>query len=137
MEHVVAYTIAMPLVLAADAVWLGLAVPMFYRRRIGTLLRWPPRWGAVTLFYLVYPAGLVFFAVSTGFNSGGPTIAAFHGLLFGFFVYLTCNALLLAVVDGYDAMVAALETLRGALTALVVSALTIAMLGKILPLTVG
>lgn len=137
MDHLVAYAIALPLMLAADAVWLGLAVPLFYRRRIGRLLRQPPRWGAAALFYLVYPAGLVFFAVSTGFDSGGPTIAAFHGLLFGFFTYFTYNATNLAVMDGYDALVAAIDTAWGSLMGMVVAALTVEVLARVSPLTVG
>lgn len=137
MDHVIAYTIALPLLLAADAVWLGVAVPLFYRRRIGRLLRWPPRWGAAALFYLLYPAGLVFFAVSTGFESGGPTIAAFHGTLFGFFAYLACNARTLAVLDGHDALAAAVDTAWGTMTGMVVSAMTIEILARVSPLTVA
>ena len=137
MDHLVAYAIALPLMLAADAVWLGLAVPLLYRRRIGQLLRQPPRWGVAALFYLIYPAGLVFFAVSTGFDSGGPTIAAFHGALFGFFTYFTYNATNLAILDGYDGLVAAVDTAWGTAMGMAVSAVTIEVLARVSPLTVG
>ena len=72
-----------------------------------------PRWGVAAIFYLLYVAGLVYFAISQGWQAGSWQTAALNGALLGFFCYLTYNATNLSVMKGYDGVVAVLDTAGG------------------------
>jgi len=48
---------------ALDAMWLGWLGLDFYRQEIGSLLLDSPKRAPALLFYLLYPAGLVFLAL--------------------------------------------------------------------------
>ena len=121
MKFVYAYGIALVLFLALDALWLGVIARSFYSSRIGELLLAQPRWGVAAVFYAVYVVGIVYFAVAAGMAQQSVSLAALNGALFGFFAYLTYNATNLAVMKGYDPVVALVDTgwgtLVGALTA--------------------
>jgi uncharacterized membrane protein len=44
---------------------------------------------AAAVFYLLYPVGLVIFAIAPGLKSGGAVTAGMYGALFGAFTYGT------------------------------------------------
>lgn len=121
MKFVYAYGIALVLFLALDVLWLGVIARSFYSSRIGELLLAQPRWGVAAVFYAVYVVGIVYFAVAAGMAQQSVSLAALNGALFGFFAYLTYNATNLAVMKGYDPVVAMVDTgwgtFVGALTA--------------------
>jgi uncharacterized membrane protein len=125
MKYAGAYGIALVIFLAIDAVWLGIVARGFYASRMGELLLDQPRWGVAVIFYAVFVVGLVYFAISTGMESGDWRTAAFNGALFGFFCYLTYDATNLAVLKGYDPVVAVVDTIWGGVLGGVVSGSTI------------
>jgi uncharacterized membrane protein len=131
MNYLAAYLIALVIFLILDAIWLSVVARHVYMPRIGELLLDRPKWLVAGLFYVLYVAGLLIFAISSGFNSGGPVIAAFWGALFGFFTYLTYNATNLATLKGYDPMIAVLDTAWGTCLGAVVSFGTIAALARL------
>ena len=128
MKYAAAYGIALVIFLALDALWLGVVARGFYMSRIGDLILDNPRWAVAGLFYVLYIAGLVYFAISTGF-AGGARIAALNGALFGFFAYLTYNATNLSTLKGYDGAFATVDTLWGTFLGAAVSSLTIVVMG--------
>lgn len=133
MKYALPYGIALVIFLALDALWLGLVARGFYAERMGALMADPPRWGVAAIFYAFYVAGLVYFAISTGMNGGGWQAAALNGALFGFFCYLTYDATNLAVMKGYDPLLAIVDTIWGTLLSATASAGTVvilAMLGR-------
>ena len=129
MKYAAPYGIALVIFLALDALWLGLVARGFYAERMGELMADPPRWGVAALFYAVYIVGLVYFAISTGMNGGGWQTAALNGALYGFFCYLTYDATNLAVLKGYDPLLAVVDTIWGTVLTGTVSAVTVLILG--------
>jgi uncharacterized membrane protein len=75
--------------LGIDAVWLTLAAQRLYRPLMGDLLRERFDVLPALLFYVVYVAGIVVFAVAPAFNTGRWTTATLHGVLLGFLAYAT------------------------------------------------
>jgi len=128
MKYLVAYVIALVIFLILDAIWLGLVARGFYMGRIGELILDQPRWGIAVIFYAVYIVGLVYFAISTGMDTGAPLTAGINGALFGFFAYLTYNFTNLSTLKGYDGMVAVVDTSWGTVMGFVVSFLTVVLL---------
>lgn len=79
-----------------DFLWLGVIARSWYRDGIGHLMAASPNWGAAAAFYLLYPIGLVIFAV---LPSGGDWLRALTlGALFGLFCYGTYDVTNLAIL---------------------------------------
>ena len=96
--------------LAIDALWLGVVARDLYRQDMGILMATQPRWAAAAAFYLAYPLGLVIFAVKPALetasgasagNGGSLGRALLLGGLFGLFAYGTYDLTNLAVVQDW------------------------------------
>ncbi|MEP4751516.1 MAG: DUF2177 family protein, partial [Nitratireductor sp.] len=127
-DYLSAYGVALVLFLIADGLWLGIAGPRVYRPRIGAILRDSPLIAPAAVFYLLYVAGLVYFAVADNLAGGTVLAGARDGALFGFFCYLTFNATSLALIRGYDRTIAVLDTGWGAVLGGLVAGATVAIM---------
>ena len=74
-----------------DAAWLSRMGPTFYKSQLGEMMLARPRFDAAIAFYLIYIAGIVFFAVAPAFGHGGTgwKTALGYGAVLGFFAYAT------------------------------------------------
>ena len=131
MSYVLAYAIAVVVFLAVDLAWLGLIAKGFYADRMGGLLRDKPRWGVAIAFYALYVAGLVYFAIAPAMAGGDWQGAVLNGALFGFFTYLTYDFTNLAVLKGYDPLVAVVDTLWGTVLGATVAGVTTVVLAAL------
>ena len=75
--------------LAIDAIWLTVAAQRLYRPLIGDMLVEKFRLTPAALFYLLYIAGIVVFAIAPAIASGRWATALVKGALFGLFAYAT------------------------------------------------
>lgn len=100
--------------LAVDYVWLTRLAEPFYRNRIGHLLRDEPLLGGAALFYLLYIAGIVVFAVSPGVERESLSSTARRGAFLGLFAYGTFDLTSFAMFEGFAAEVVAVDLLWGA-----------------------
>lgn len=75
--------------LAIDSVWLTLTASRLYKPLLGDLLMDGFRPAPAILFYLIYIAGIIFFAIQPAFATGRWTTAALYGAAFGFCAYAT------------------------------------------------
>ena len=83
-----------------DMVWLRLIAVSWYQQGMGPLLTNSPNLWAAAAFYLMFPAGLLIFAVIP--SAGAPLVKAVTtGVLFGFFAYATYDLTALAVIKGW------------------------------------
>lgn len=71
-----------------DAIWLS-NMGGWYRRMMGDLLLPEFRLMPAMVFYFLFLAGLIIFAVAPALTSGKLTTALLYGALFGFFTYVT------------------------------------------------
>lgn len=74
---------------ALDALWLRWAGPNLYRPALGELLAPSFRPAPAIVFYLLYVAALVWFAVRAGHAGGGIGAALLNGALLGAICYAT------------------------------------------------
>ena len=88
-----------------DLVWLGVVAKPLYQRGIGHLMTEQPVLWAAALFYLLYPVGLVVFAVLpnavNGMVSSGWMGSLLAGALFGLIAYATYDLTNLATLRGW------------------------------------
>lgn len=106
------YLIALPVFFAIDMIWLGWLAVDFYQHHIGHLLG-PVNWLAAALFYLLFIAGIVLFAVRPGLQSGTAKQAALWGGLYGFFTYATYDLTNMATLQGWPWTVVIADILWG------------------------
>ncbi len=112
-KYVIAYAVCAVVMVAIDAVWLGFIALEFYQRTIGHLLAARPDFGAAALFYVLYIAGLVIFAVRPGLDSGRWQRAAGFGALYGLFCYMTYDLTNVATLRDFPWRVAAVDIVWG------------------------
>jgi uncharacterized membrane protein len=98
---VVAYVATLVVFCGVDFVWLAFIAKDFYRDRIGHLMAESPDWTAAGLFYLVYIAGLLYFAVLPALRANAWTRATVQAAFFGYFAYATYDLTNLATLKGW------------------------------------
>ena len=89
MRYALASLITAVVFLALDFGWLTLMGQRLYQAEIGQLLAKSPRLAPAIAFYLIYVAGLVFFAVRPGLEGGDLNTVALNAAVMGFVAYAT------------------------------------------------
>lgn len=123
-----AYVLTAATFLAMDAVWLTLATDWLYRPAIGHLMAPTVTWGAAVLFYALYIAGLVIFAVSP---SASPAGALGRGALLGLMAYGAYDLTNQATLQGWPWKVTLIDLVWGATVSGVSSAVSAAAIGRL------
>jgi uncharacterized membrane protein len=100
--------------LVLDAVWLGLLARDLYQEGIGPLMRAQPLWAAALAFYLMYAAGLVWFAVRPQRDQPLVRRAALAGALLGLVAYGTYDLSNLATLNGWPVHIVLVDMVWGA-----------------------
>ncbi|MES2530294.1 MAG: DUF2177 family protein [Pseudomonadota bacterium] len=100
-KHLVAWAATFIVMLVIDGLWLGVIAKNLYQQGMGDLMASPPRLGFAAAFYLLYPIGLVFFAVLPGVEADSVWRGALVGALFGLFAYGTYDLTNSAVVRNW------------------------------------
>ena len=88
-RYVVAYLVTLIAMVAIDAVWLSTMADRLYRPVMGDMLAPQFRLVPAIVFYLIYPAGLVFLAVRPALRQGALSAAILSGAVMGFTAYAT------------------------------------------------
>ncbi|ANH07758.1 DUF2177 family protein [Shinella sp. HZN7] len=86
---VIAYLAAGIAFLIVDAIWLTTMADTLYRPLLGDKLEAQFRLAPAIAFYLIYVAGIVFFAVLPALQGGGLSKAALNGAVLGLVAYAT------------------------------------------------
>ena len=107
------YAVTLPIFFAIDLVWLGVVARTFYRRHLGHLLAAEVNWPAAIVFYLVFIAGIVLFAVRPALETHSAMRALTYGALFGFFTYATYDLTNHATMRDWPAIVTVVDLAWG------------------------
>ena len=89
MTNLIAYVAALVVFVVIDMLWLGTMAGRFYKPILGDILAPQFNMAAAGVFYLIYPIGLVIFAINPALKAGAVSTALLYGALFGFFTYAT------------------------------------------------
>ena len=92
------YLLTVPVFFIIDLLWLGVVARGLYRKELGFILSPQVNWAAAVVFYLIYIAGIIFFAVRPAYAACSWTQAAYLGALFGFFTYATYDLTNMATI---------------------------------------
>ena len=110
-RYLLPYLATLIVLAVLDFLWLGVIAKNFYREGIGHLMAPEPNWGAAAAFYLLYPVGIVIFAVLA--SEGEWLKALTLGALFGLFCYGTYDLSNMAVLKDWPLQVTAVDIAWG------------------------
>ncbi|HEX8348530.1 MAG TPA: DUF2177 family protein [Hymenobacter sp.] len=95
------YAAVFTVMLLVDMLWLRVIAVSWYQEGMGPLLAEKPNLWAAAAFYLLFPLGIVIFAIMLPGNYATLWQVAAYGALFGFFAYATYDLTNLAVVKNW------------------------------------
>ena len=127
---IITYLITLVAFVAIDMVWLVWLARATYVAEIGDLLRKQPNFAAALAFYLVFAAGLVFFAVSPGLKSGSLFQTMALAAALGFVAYSTYDLTNLSVMNGFGVKIAIIDLLWGTCLSAITSAVAYLLVSK-------
>ena len=107
------YVLTVPVFFAIDMLWLGVFAKGFYRRKLGFILSDDVNWAAAVVFYLLFIAGILIFAVRPALNENSWVQAVIFGALFGFFTYATYDLTNLATIKHWPLVVVVVDIFWG------------------------
>jgi len=101
--YIIAYVSVTVAFLALDGLWLGLIAKQFYAQQLGDLMRRDFLLVPALLFYLIYSAGLVWFAVMPVLSGSSLLAVGLSGAFLGLIAYGTYNMTNLATLNNWPA----------------------------------
>ncbi len=108
-----AYLAAALVMAALDLAWLGFAAKAFFEPAVGSLMAEKTNYAAAVLFYVLYIAGILLFAVTPALRGGGWTTALALGAAFGFFAYMTYDLTNMATLRLWPVHLAVIDVAWG------------------------
>ena len=118
------YISTVPIFFMVDILWLGVIARGFYRRHLGFILSPEVNWTAAVIFYLMYIAGILYFAVQPAIVTNSWRQAAILGALFGFFTYATYDLTNLATIKNWPMIIVIIDILWGVCLCTLVSTIS-------------
>jgi uncharacterized membrane protein len=122
MSYFVAYLTVLIVFGAIDAGWLTTMGPLLYRPTLGDILLPGLRVAPAIFFYLVYPLGVVVFAVMPGFRAASPPTTLVLALLFGALAYATYDLTNYATLRNWTWQITLVDICYGAIASGVAAA---------------
>jgi uncharacterized membrane protein len=96
-----------------DAVWLK-SMSKFYRNHLGHLMADKPHLGYAVAFYVLYIAGILFFALTPALERGSWLTALGYGAALGTFAYATYDLTNAATLKDWPLSIVVADILWGA-----------------------
>ena len=118
------YALTVPVFFIIDLIWLGVVAKGFYQKNLKYILSPNVNWTAAIIFYLMYIAGILIFAVVPGVAKDSVRHAALWGALFGFFTYATYDLTNLALLKDWPINIVVVDILWGMVLCTVVSTIS-------------
>lgn len=133
LPSVIGYVITLVTFVAIDLTWLGIMAPRFYTPTLGDIglasVNLPP----AIAFYLLYPLGLVIFAVEPALRSGTAGTALLYGALFGFFTYATYDLTNQATLRNWTSSLSVVDIAWGTVLGATASLIAFAAVARMFP----
>ena len=118
------YAIATVFFFAIDMLWLGVIAKKLYREKLGFILSDEVNWTAALVFYFIYIAGILFFAVYPALRNFSWQTALLNGAVLGFLCYATYDLTNMATIAKWPLQIVLIDIVWGTVLTGSVSILT-------------
>ena len=122
--YLVCYVISLLIFAVLDIIWLMVMGAALYRPLLGDILAPAVRLGPAIVFYLLYPIGLVVFAIAPALKADSLSTALILGALFGVLTYATYDLTNFATLRNWTLQLTLIDITYGAFMGAVVCGLT-------------
>ena len=127
------YLVALVTFVMVDMAWLGTMASRFYKPALGDIaiagVNLPP----AVVFYVIYPIGLVIFAIEPALRSSSWVNALIYGALFGFFTYATYDLSNQATLRNWTLSLTTVDVAWGTFLGAFTSVVTFWVISRVLP----
>jgi uncharacterized membrane protein len=107
--HLLSYFVTLIVLVGLDFVWLGRMGDAVYRPIMGDMALSGFRIAPAVVFYLLFVAGVVYFAVAPALAGGGAGAAALNGAVFGLCAYATYDLTNQATLKNWSTLLSVLD----------------------------
>lgn len=114
MPYVAAYMGAAVVFCVMDFIWLTIIAKNFYQTHMGDLMAIEIKIVPAIIFYIIYLAGLVLFAISPALREQNWLVAAGLGLLLGIVAYASYDLTNLATLKSWSISLTLVDIVWGA-----------------------
>lgn len=121
LKLIISYLLTTVVFFAVDMAWLGFIAKDLYKKYLGSFLSDQVNWPAAIIFYLLFIAGIFYFAILPAVEKNSLAKAVIAGALFGFFTYATYDLTNLATLKNWPLTIVFIDIAWGALLTAVVS----------------
>lgn len=118
---IIAYISSLLAFAILDAAWLWHAGPHLYKPVLGDILAPQLRLAPAAVFYLMFPAGLVYFAIGPALKESALATAMINGALFGLFTYGTYELTNYATLRNWTSSIVLIDVAYGVFMSAVVA----------------
>lgn len=114
MAYVIAYISALVIFGVIDILWLTMVGAKLFRDTLGDVLAQDVRMAPAIAFYLIYPLGVVFFAIAPALKEASVATAVLNGAVFGLMTYATYDLTNFATVRNWTLNLTLIDLSYGA-----------------------
>jgi uncharacterized membrane protein len=131
IKLIATYFIALISFFAIDMVWLGVISKNYYKQKLGFILSPDPNWAAAIIFYLLFIAGIIYFAINPGLKANDWQVALVNGALLGAMCYATYDLTNMATIAKWPIEIVIIDIIWGMVLTGSVSVITYFAVEKI------
>jgi uncharacterized membrane protein len=113
LRILIGYVAGLLVMLGLDLMWLKFSFAGVYAPVLEPLMAPHTRIAPVAVFYLIYPVGLMFFAIWPALSENDYSVALLRGALLGFFAYLTYDLTNFGLLKGWTMSVSLIDVAWG------------------------
>lgn len=125
------YAVSVPVFFVIDMIWLGVIAKGFYRKALEPLLTPNINWTAALIFYFLFLAGILIFALCPGMEKRSLGYTVLMAALFGFIAYATYDLTNLATLRDWPLMLSIVDMLWGAFLSASTAAITYLIMSRL------
>lgn len=127
------YAISVPVFFVIDMIWLGVIARGFYRKALEPLLTPNINWTAAIVFYFLFLAGVLVFALLPGLEKRSLMHTLTMAALFGFIAYATYDLTNLATLRNWPLLVSIVDMIWGGFLSASTAGITYLIVTRIWP----
>ena len=110
---IITYLLTTIVFFAIDIVWLGVVAKDLYAKHLSHFMADNVNWTAAIIFYLLYIAGILVFAVYPAVEKNSFSYALIYGAFFGLVAYATYDLTNLATLKDWPVKIVIIDLIWG------------------------
>lgn len=113
MNLIKSFIVTFSVFMVIDLLWLGVIAQKLYQKYLGFIMTPNINWIAAVTFYIIFVAGMLYFAILPALNDMSLQKAIINGMLYGFITYATYDLTNLATLKDWPITITVIDMIWG------------------------